>query len=30
MAEPADPRPVEGLNFDELRRQLADWDKPIE
>jgi hypothetical protein len=25
----AEPRPAAGLNFDDLRRQLADWDKPI-
>jgi hypothetical protein len=30
QGEPTDPRPSEALNFDELRRQLADWDKPIE
>jgi len=29
-SEVTDPRPADGLNFEELRRQLADWDKPIE
>ncbi len=24
-----EPRPAPGLNFEELRRQLADWDKPL-
>ncbi|MCE9561481.1 MAG: hypothetical protein K8U57_05450 [Planctomycetes bacterium] len=27
--EADEPRPADGLNFEELRRQLADWDKPI-